>query len=107
MKRYVVSPKARVDLREILKHIARDKRSAAVRMRDTFAEHFRLLGAQPFIGERCEEYEHLVPGLRVFPVGNYLLYYTPTEYGVRIGHVAHGAMDQESLFRRWLVSGEF
>jgi toxin ParE1/3/4 len=106
MSRYSVSPKARAELRGILKHIAGENRSASERMRDRFRETFALLAAHPLMGEQCFEFEHLIPGLRRFPVGNYIIYYTPTDKGIRVGHVVHGAMDQEALFRRWLLSGE-
>jgi len=106
MSRYAVSRKAQSELRGILKDIARENRSAAQRMRDRLKEKFAMLASHPLMGEQCFEFEHLVPGIRRFPVGNYIIYYTPTDRGIRVGHVVHGAMDQEALFRRWLSSGE-
>jgi hypothetical protein len=37
---------------------------------------------------------------------NYVIYYTPTDRGVLIGHVVHGAMGRDVLFRQWFLSGE-
>lgn len=102
MSRYAVSP----ELAGILKHIASDNRSAAQRLRDKFKERFALLASQPRMGEQCHEFEYLIPGLRRFPIGNYIIYYTPTDDGIRVGHVVHAAMDQEALFKRWLISGD-
>ena len=37
---------------------------------------------------------------------SYIVYYTPLEDGVRIGHIAHAMMDQEELIHRWLLSDD-
>jgi len=109
MNRFIVSPSARDELDAIWDHIGIEHSSpdAADRLVDKFFDIFTLLAAQPLIGERCHRFDHLVPGLRQFSVGNYVIYYIPEDIGIRIGHIAHGAMDQEQLFRRWLSSGSF
>jgi plasmid stabilization system protein ParE len=38
--------------------------------------------------------ELLEPGLRVFPVEGYLIYYTKARGGIRISRVIHGMRDQ-------------
>ena len=58
------------------------------------------------MAERCHEFEHVVPGLRRSVVGNYIIYYTPIEGGVCVGHVAHGRMDQEAFLREWVATDE-
>ena len=35
--------------------------------------------------------EHLLPGLRSIPVGNYLIFHRPEEDGVLIVRIIHGA----------------
>ncbi len=42
----------------------------------------------------------LPSGLRSFPVGNYLILYRPTDYGVEIVRVVHGSRDIEALFEQ-------
>jgi toxin ParE1/3/4 len=49
---------------------------------------FPLLGAS-----RAE----LLPNLRMFPVGNYVVYYRSEGDGVRIERVLHGAQDTDAL----------
>ena len=109
MSRFVVAPAAREDLDAIWSHIGIENGAlaAADRLVEELFDKFALLAAQPQIGERCHEFEHLVAGLRRLPVRNYIIYYAPTDDGVRIGHVARGMRDQEALFRQWLKSGDF
>ena len=108
MSRFIVSPAARDELERIWDYIGIENHSpqAAERLMQTMYEKFTLLGKHPLIGERCHEYQHIVPELRRIPVGNYIIYYTAMEDGVRIGHIAHGAMDQDALIRRWFLFGE-
>jgi toxin ParE1/3/4 len=108
MNRYIFAPSARDDLDEIWDYIGIEQQSpaAADRVIYEFIETFKLLAEQPLMAEKCQQFEHLVPELRHFPVGNYIMYYRPMENGVQIGHIAHGAMNQEALFRQWLASGD-
>ena len=94
MSRYKISPAARTDLNGICRHIAADKRAAAGRFRKTFYESIRLLAAQPLIGEAREEFG---TGVRIFPVGNYLIFYRPTPERIEVVRVIHGARDYESF----------
>ena len=105
---FTVSQQGRDELEAIWDYIGVQNHSpgAAERLVETFYEKFVLLGRDPLIGERCQEYEHLVPGLRRFSVGNYIIYYRPNDDGVEVGHIVHGARDQEALFRKWFLSRE-
>lgn len=104
MTRLIIAEAARDELDSIWEYIGVENGNpnAADRLIETFFERFKLLSQQPLMGECCHEFEHLVPGLRQFAAGSYIIYYTPLKDGVQIGHVAHGAMDQEAAFRRWL-----
>ena len=42
--------------------------------------------------------EDLAARLRSFPVGSYIIFYRPMEYGVEIARVLHGARDLPPLF---------
>lgn len=109
MSRLIVAPAARTDLDGIWDYIGIENANpdAADRLLATIHDTFRLLSTQPLMGEKCQEFDHLVSGLRHFPVGTYIIYYTPLDDGVCVGHVAHGMMDQDELFREWLASGDF
>jgi toxin ParE1/3/4 len=109
MSRYIVAPAARDDIDAIWDYIGieNENPAAADRVIDKMFEKFALIATQPLMAERCHEFEHLVPGLRRSVVDKYVIYYTPMEDGVRIGHIAHGMMDQDALFRHWLTSRDF
>lgn len=42
--------------------------------------------------------DELVPNLRSFPVGNYLIFYRPINQGIEVLRVLHGARDIPSIF---------
>ena len=90
MARVIQSHDADFDLLEIWTHIARHRLDAADRLAERFDEVFHLLAASPHIGRAVE---WLLPGLRRFPVGEYLVFFKPDEDGVRIVRVIHGARD--------------
>jgi toxin ParE1/3/4 len=90
MKRYRLDPSADFDLVSIRTFIARDNPRAAVRMVSEFKKRFRMLAAQPSMGERRPD---LAPDLRSFSVGSYVILYRPTKAGVEVARVIHGARD--------------
>jgi plasmid stabilization system protein ParE len=90
------SPLAVQDLDGILEYIARDKPLAAITFVETLKEKCRTLARFPLLGASREG---VVSGLRMFPVGNYVIYYRPENDTVRIERVLHGARDADSLFR--------
>lgn len=108
MSRLVVAPAARDDLDRIWDYIAVENSAplAADRLIESIYAKCTLLASQPLMAEQCREFEHLVPGLRRSIVGNYIIYYTPIENGVCVGHVAHGGMDQDAFLRRWFGTDE-
>ena len=66
------SPLAIADLEGILEYIARDKPRAATSFMETLKEKCCTLARFPLLGASREG---LIPGLRMFPVGNYAIYY--------------------------------
>jgi toxin ParE1/3/4 len=90
------SPLAVADLEGILEYIARDKPLAAIAFVETLKDKCYTLARFPLLGELREE---LIPGLRMFPVGSYVIYYRPEGGGVRIERVLHGARDVGTLLR--------
>jgi len=77
------------------KHIARDNRSAAVSLLDCF-DKFQLLATHNQIGTLRTDLADILPNLRTFSVGNYVIFFQPTDYGVRIVRVLHSARDTRS-----------
>jgi toxin ParE1/3/4 len=90
------SPLAVAGLEGILDYIARDKPLAAIAFVQTLKDKSNTLARFPLLGAAREG---LIPGLRMFPVGNYVIYYRPQGGGVRIERVLHGARDADALFR--------
>ena len=73
-RRVRVSRRARADLDEIWEYVAEQEQSipAATKLTDHITNTFPLLGTQPSIGRRREDF---APGTRTFPVGQYIIYY--------------------------------
>ena len=45
------------------------------------------------------KYEELAPTLHGFPVGNYVIFYRPTEKGIAIERILSGYRDIDTLFQ--------
>jgi len=72
MKRLVLSPSARSDLKNIREYIASENRPAATRIVREIKAKFKTLLKFPEVGRRRNE---LKRGLRSFPVGKYVVLY--------------------------------
>ena len=88
-------PLAKSDLIDIWLYIAQDNFEAADRFIDQIEKKFLILASSPEAGVRRDK---LVPGLRSFPMGDYLIFYKPTEVGIVIVRVLSGYRDIEKLF---------
>ena len=95
MKRYRLDIDAKEDIASIHKYIANDNRAAADRLIDNLKEKFRLLVAQPQIGQLRPE---LALNLRSLCVGNYVVFYRSAHGGIEIARVIHAARDIEAQF---------
>ena len=95
MPSYIVSPSAELDLAEIGLRIARVNPRVADRFIDSIVSRFSLLAENPMMGRSRPE---LGEDLRSFPVGDYLIIYTPIPSGVEIVRVVRGARDIEQLW---------
>lgn len=88
---------AKQDLVDIWGFIAEDNRVAADRFIDRLEEVFSSLSETPMMG-RSRSIDLLVPHIRSFPVGNYVVFYYPDERGgVVIVRVFNAARDIENL----------
>jgi len=95
MSRYVVTIPAKQDFKEINSYIARYNSTAARRFKERIKQHCKLLADFPEMGQNRDELE---PGLRSFPVENYLIFYRPIANGVEIVRVVSGYRDLEAIF---------
>ena len=95
MNQYRVSDAARSDLDEIWFYIAQDDSDAADKFIRAIVSRFPKLAAMPQLGRQREE---LLPRLRSFPVGRYIIFYRPMKNRIEIVRVLHGARDLPPLF---------
>ena len=58
-------------------------------------ERCDTLAENPSMGRSRPEYGR---GIRSFPIGNYVVFYRPTEEGVDVVRVVHGARDFTTMF---------
>jgi toxin ParE1/3/4 len=86
---------AEEDMLAIAQYIAADNPTAAANWLDKNERTLALLASQPYLGEAVN---HIRPGLRRISQGNYLLFYEPTDDGIILVRVLHGAREIESLF---------
>jgi toxin ParE1/3/4 len=70
----------------------------ADRLIDSISARFYLLACHPHVGRRRDE--DLRPGLRSFPVGEYVIIYRIEKDDTLILHVLRGSRDIEALLRQ-------
>jgi toxin ParE1/3/4 len=94
-----LAPEAEAELDDIWYYIAKESQSIEIadRVVDSITDRFFLLANYPHIGRRRDE--DLRPGLRSFPVGEYVIIYRVEAEDVLILHVIRGSRDMEALFR--------
>ena len=93
------APSADSDLDDIWYYVATESGSAdrADRFVASLTERFYLLAKNPYIGRSRDD---LRPGLRSFPVLQYVIIYRIEDADVVILHVFHGSRDIESFFHQ-------
>jgi toxin ParE1/3/4 len=84
-----------MDLIEIGVRIASDDPAAADRWLEMIDQKCTLLSTMPQMGRDRGD---LVPNLRSFPVGDYIIFYRPAAEGIVVIRVIHGARDIPALF---------
>jgi toxin ParE1/3/4 len=91
-----LAPEAETDLEEVWLHIASNSSvETADRFVDALTDRFLLLAAHPYAGRRRDD---LLPDIRFFPVGDYVVLYFVEHSEVLITRVVHGSRDLEALF---------
>lgn len=92
-----LSPEAEVDLDELWYYVASNASvEIADRLVDSLTTRFFLLGTHPLAGRRRDD---LRPGVRVFPVGEYVVMYRVEADNVLIQRGVRGSRDIEALIR--------
>ena len=95
MTRILRREAAKSDLKQIWKYIASDSKERANGFLRTINGKLEALTKNPLMGRERDE---IVPGLRSFPIGRYVIFYQPIEDGIDVVRILHGARDIESLF---------
>ena len=80
-------PRAEADLVDIWTYIAQDNPANADRLLDRIRDTLNRLAAMPLMGQARFD---LAPGLRMFPIGSYLMFFRPIEGGIDLIRVLHG-----------------
>ena len=83
------------DLIDLWVYIAQDNPAAADHLLDEFEKKFALLAGLPRLGAARSD---IAPGLRHFPMGNYLILYREIDPGIEVVRVVHGARRLSHLF---------
>lgn len=104
MPRYVLSPEAREDLREIRDYlVAEGGRRLAQYVLQEISAAFQLLASHPGAGHLRQDLTSLP--VKFWPVFSYLIVYDPAPRPLAIVRVLHGRRDVEAILRR-AQSGE-
>lgn len=85
------------ELDDIWYYVARESGSVEIadRLIDSITDRFFLLANHPYVGRLRED---LRPGLRSFPVGQYVIIYRIEDADVLILHVLHSHRDVQRIF---------
>jgi toxin ParE1/3/4 len=96
---HIRAPQADSDLNDIWYYVATNCGGIEIadRLIDSITGRFLVLAAYPNIGRSRDE--DLRPGLRSFPVGEYVIIYRVHEGDVVILRVLRGSRNIEALFR--------
>lgn len=95
MASYYLTPEAELDLQDIWDFIHKDNERAADRLLGQLIEDMQRLADNPGMGPQREE---LLPGLRSWPRGSYLIFYEPHPDGIQVLRILHGARPLDRLF---------
>lgn len=86
----ILSPEAEQDLDEIFSFIALDSKNRALEYVNNLEKDCLIVGQNPNIGK---DYFQLIPGLKFFPTGNYLIFYRVKTERVEISRILHGSRE--------------
>lgn len=87
--------RAIADVADVWEFISDDSIDAADRVLGRLNSALERLAEMPFMGRARPD---LGTGLRSLTLGNYVIYYVPTDHSIEIARVLHGARDIDSQF---------
>lgn len=87
MPEYKLSPRAKLQLRDIWRHIAVHNEPAADKLISKLFDKFELVAMHPEMGAARPD---ISAAARVIIEGKYVAIYEPTDYGAEIVVVVHG-----------------
>lgn len=93
MAKYILSPKAERDLKEIWRQIAPDNERAADGLLTRILDKAELAAGQPLMGSPRPEFS---PSARILIEGRYVVIYEPMPYGIFIAAVVYGGRDMSN-----------
>ncbi len=93
-----LAPEAEAELDDLWLYIAKKSGSMDVadRLVDSITQRLYRLSRNPFMGRSRDE--DLRPGLRSFPVGEYIIIYRIEDEDVMILHIVRGSRNIQALF---------
>jgi plasmid stabilization system protein ParE len=105
MNTYRLTKRADQNLRSIWRKVASDSPAGADRLLELIHQSIRFLAANPISGEKWSDGPakmrcHPVPGT------DYLIFFVPTSFGVRIAHVIHGGRDLSAILPSYTSRGQ-
>jgi len=95
VKHACITELAESDLAKIWHYIARDNPDAADQFIDKLRVQCQRLASVPQQGRPRPEF---AVDLRSYRVGNYFIFYFPTDHGIEVAHVLHAARDLPRVF---------
>ncbi len=93
-------PQAIRDLIELATYIAEDSLDISDRFLAFVEETFKKVAQMPGISKPCQFFNTTLAGVRQYAIKGfrkYIVFYRPTELGVEILRVIHGARDIEAI----------
>lgn len=91
----IISMEAESDLEEIWSYIAKDSPKRADNFIDRIHAKCKVIVDMPEVGVERDE---ILPGVRSFPIGRYLIFYRIKPDHVEIVRILSGYRDIEALF---------
>ena len=94
-------PKALFDVEESAVYIGADNLGAALRFLEAAEGTIQLLLENPELGSTRSFKRRGLSGLRSFPIKGFdkhLVFYRPTEHGIDVLRILHGARDLGAIF---------
>lgn len=95
MSRFLLTPTAKEDLREIAEFIRQDSPDAAKRVVRKLRESMAHLAGTPWMGHLREDLTD--EPIRFWPVYSYLIIYRPETSPLQVLRVLHGARDVRTI----------